>query len=314
MGRHCRAVLFAAGVVGAVEPGRTSFVRPRLPAVCSCAPQHLFGRSEGSAFGGAWWQPLRYLSWPDWCSVDSVASNSAPSAWPCTRCVRAVRRQSDQDRGPDGFDARHAHLAQEREAFFVGVNPNHNVDIAAGFGWIVSPLSEFAGVLGLRLTGQLPMHYFETLFASVVFWIPRSLWSGKPVGFGSTFGDIFHPELQGPGSRTRRYSSPSRSTRWDIGLVLMVPAVGIGVRWLDRRVEPIWERSIATTADLLKVALATIFIAGLPDLVWPERLLTSAGQRSALRASWFFSSLLLLESVLTRMSTRNHTRHEPIQA
>ncbi len=46
------AVLFAAGVVGAVEPGRTSFVRPRLPAVCSCAPQHLFGRARDRPLRG----------------------------------------------------------------------------------------------------------------------------------------------------------------------------------------------------------------------------------------------------------------------
>lgn len=190
------------------------------------------------------------------------------------------------------------YLAQQREAFVAGLDPNQVVGIDAGFGSIVSPLSEFAGILGLHSTGQMKMHYFETLFASVAFWVPRGLWSGKPVGFGATLADIFHPELHGTGfSDAALFQSEWVYSFGIPGLVLMVPVVGIGVRWLDSRVGPIWERGIATTADLLKVALATIVIAGLPDLVWAGTFtfVSRAGERASILVA-----LLILASARQR--------------
>ena len=52
------------------------------------------------------------------------------------------------------------------------------------------------------------------------------------------------------------------------GLVAMVPFVGLSIRWLQDRLTPLWTRDVATKRDLLRLTVATVFIAGLPNLLW----------------------------------------------
>lgn len=48
----------------------------------------------------------------------------------------------------------------------------------------------------------------------------------------------------------------------------MVPFVGLSIRWLQDRLTPLWTHDVATKRDLLRLTVATVFIAGLPDLLW----------------------------------------------
>ena len=125
------------------------------------------------------------------------------------------------------------YLAQERVAFTAGLNPNQSASVT-GFSRSLALFPSLAVSSACTSTAS-SLHYFDTLFASAVFWVPRGLWPGKPVGFGATLGDIFHPELQGTGfSDAALFQSEWVYSFGIVGLFLMIPVIGLGVRWIHR--------------------------------------------------------------------------------
>jgi hypothetical protein len=160
------------------------------------------------------------------------------------------------------------YLAQERVAFTATLNPNQGSGVT-GFESAVSPLTSFASLLGLHQNGQLGNHWFSTAWASAVFWVPHHLWAGKPPGFGAVLSSILTPQLDGTGnSVVALFQGEWLYSFGLLGLVFMIPIVGLFIRWIDDWLAPLRQRQISTNRDLMRLAVATVFIAGLPDLVW----------------------------------------------
>lgn len=112
----------------------------------------------------------------------------------------------------------------------------------------------------------------ESLFTSLIFWVPRSLWPDKPVGFGRAIVSLTHPELLV--SVVFSDAAPYLSEFvWDFGvggLVLGLVVVFIISR-IDRYVERVvlaadWSKSTRGTV-LRFVCTASLVSMGL-SYVW----------------------------------------------
>ena len=130
---------------------------------------------------------------------------------------------------------------------------------------IVSPLA----TLGRLLSTNFAPSDGSSLWATVTVFVPRSIWSEKPIGFGSPA----HAPPRTPDGWDGTLDGCAKPGEWFydwrwVGLVLMVPVVGLLVRWLDsvaaRAVAmPLTSRRTAMGAVAMAVA-----IAGLGDLAW----------------------------------------------
>jgi hypothetical protein len=160
------------------------------------------------------------------------------------------------------------YFAQQRVEFTGHLN-KYQLPSVTGFESAVGPLGEYAKLLDLHQHETLGVHGISTFWASATALVPRSIWHGKPVGFGTVLGDLLRPDLHGTGFSDLALFQGEWLYAFGLGgLIIMIPIVGIFVRRLDRRLTPFWDREIRTRRHIVGLALVTILIAGLPDLVW----------------------------------------------
>lgn len=187
------------------------------------------------------------------------------------------------------------YFAQQRVLFTAAINPAQASSVT-GFESAVTPLVDFGELIGRSLGGEIAPRGLAPFFASAVALFPRSLWPSKPVGLGSELADLFRPELRGTGhSELALVYGEWVYAFGVVGVVVLVPLLGYGVRQLDVFAAPILTAGTRTIVDLVRLTWLIVLIAGLPDLVWGGTFtyISRTGSRSLILV------LLLIVAVLS---------------
>lgn len=138
-----------------------------------------------------------------------------------------------------------------------------------GLGSVVNPfytMVELANFLSSFRVAEIELNSFAAVF---LFWVPRSMWEEKPVGFGRELVLLLRPEL----SHTNHSMAALFTGEWVyafglIGLILMVITLGWGVAAIDRLIHWSVSRSVLGFRAFF-VLVSASFVAGqVPTLVW----------------------------------------------
>lgn len=141
--------------------------------------------------------------------------------------------------------------------------------IETGLESVVWPFERFAQLLEQSLSGSLPYAWGETLIAPVVFFVPRALWPDKPLGLGAELAAKFRPELVGVGHSEAALIHGEAVWNFGVlGLMLLVPIVGIGIRYVDLLLLRSRERTLETRRSVLLRTTSVLITAGILDFVW----------------------------------------------
>ncbi len=156
----------------------------------------------------------------------------------------------------------------------------------------VRPPLGFAELLHAYRAGSFAPSGGSTFLSLPAMFVPDQFWDDRPIALGYELARITAPTKYGTG-----YSDASSVYgEWlfsfgYLGLLLMVPVIGLALPLLDR----ILARSLRARSDearLLAVSAAIILCAGVPDLVWSG--LHTYGVRSLLRLPLLLIPLLLI--------------------
>lgn len=138
-----------------------------------------------------------------------------------------------------------------------------------GAGSLISPIYRFASLVDLAEAGRLDYGYGSTFLDAAVALVPRAFWPDKPEGFGRILASIFSPQYLDAGHSDVALFAGEWYYNWRwLGVVLMVPAVGLVLRWLDSFVATSETRAITRASDLRNITLAAVVAAGMMDLFW----------------------------------------------
>ncbi|MER7891465.1 hypothetical protein ABTX15_16725 [Micromonospora sp. NPDC094482] len=138
-----------------------------------------------------------------------------------------------------------------------------------GFGSAISPLHSFAQLLRLNEVGLLPRGWGETFANAAVGLVPRALWEGKPVGFGADLVTFLSPELVGTGHSAAALAHGEWLYNFGLlGLGLMIPAIGLAVRFIDRLLAWASSSPLTTPYAVGAYAGAIVTAVGLFDFLW----------------------------------------------
>ncbi|WP_420123379.1 hypothetical protein [Nakamurella sp.] len=162
------------------------------------------------------------------------------------------------------------YLVQQRLAF-VKETWGYQAPPGEGIASVTGPFVSCAQIASAYWDGVISPTFGSTIWATTVFWVPRSIWPGKPVGFGAEIVAITQPgNLDVP-----EFSDAATIVGeliWNLGLVLIVGGMillALAIRWLDRRLGAISGPGPAERAatPVRMLALAVV-IGGLVNLVW----------------------------------------------
>jgi hypothetical protein len=138
-----------------------------------------------------------------------------------------------------------------------------------GFDSIVTPLSFFGKLIALNTSGQLRLGHGSTFVATAVAFVPRSLWAGKPIGFGAVLTQIFQPAL----ASSNQSLAGLAAGEWYfdfglVGIVVMVMALGAFVALIDRKFLASLGRPLDARGPIIVRLCLIILVVGFPDLYW----------------------------------------------
>ena len=140
----------------------------------------------------------------------------------------------------------------------------------SGIGSAVTPVALFGELLESRAEGEgLEPAYGSTMIASAVFWVPRSIWPGKPEGFGAVLTANLRPDLAPAGHS----EAATISGEWYYNFGLLGTAASavfllIVARLSVRLLVGTGRRSGSSYLSSFRVLGFTVITVGLPDLVW----------------------------------------------
>jgi len=141
--------------------------------------------------------------------------------------------------------------------------------VASGLGSVVQPLQFYGQLIDLHAAGQLRLGHGSTLVAAAVAQVPRSAWSGKPIGFGDVLTSILEPSESPKGLSLAALATGEwfYDFGW-LGIALMVLVVGWLVRWLDILFARELTRPLATRRRHVLRVLFVVLVVGLTDFYW----------------------------------------------
>lgn len=158
-----------------------------------------------------------------------------------------------------------------------------------------SPLQFFAKLLANQ--GNYAHAHGESILGSMLILVPRAVWPGKPVGFGTNLTEIYSPELLAVGHTYAGLSLGELYYNFGwLGLGMAVLLLGPLIRWVDRLGTWFAEGLAPTRSSLLKLVAVVLVIAGMPDLAW------NGSSTFASRAGFRVTLALLLLLLLTQSS------------
>lgn len=148
-------------------------------------------------------------------------------------------------------------LRHQRVGTSAGARSDSDVAGVSTFGRLIAGADRFDPAMG------------DTYFAAVVAWIPREVWPGKPIGFGSELTLLLERNYAESGHSmvATAFGEWFYNFGW-YGLPLFVVTAGPAIRWLDRRRSELVSSSLATPRSLLMFALLLAAISTLADFVW----------------------------------------------
>ena len=138
-----------------------------------------------------------------------------------------------------------------------------------GIGSVVNPLGDFGHLVRAHESGVFAFARSDTLMSTVLFWVPRSVWPEKPVGFGRELTAILEPQLLATNQSmaTHAYGEWYYSFGW-LGVIAMVPVIGLALRWLDRLLARRLEQPVDSRRSLIGLAMVLLLVANIPNLMW----------------------------------------------
>lgn len=104
-----------------------------------------------------------------------------------------------------------------------------------GIGSVVGPLVSFARIIQASINDVIEPTWGSSLFATSVFWVPRSVWESKPDGFGVEIIPITQPQLYGAVGYSDAATIGGEFV-WNFGLVwgmILVLVFAWALRYLD---------------------------------------------------------------------------------
>lgn len=164
-----------------------------------------------------------------------------------------------------------------------------------GLESVVWPIDRFAELLSLVSNDLLSPTGGDTLFATAVFWVPRELWAGKPLGFGADLVAVVRPDLLGIGHSEA--ATVLGEWVWDFGVIglIALPVVGtIVLRSLHKARGLVANRRSFGSQVLAPIALVIVG-PGMLDLFWIGTFgfASRAGQRLIILTAILVIYLLL---------------------
>lgn len=180
----------------------------------------------------------------------------------------------------------------------------------SGLESVYWPFERFAQLVQMAHHGQLQPAWGESLIAPLVFFVPRSVWESKPIGFGAELANIFRPELEGSGHSEAALMYGEAVYNFGVaGLVLLVPVLGVIVTLIDRLLDYTARLGTAEPQAGLTRLVAVLLAAGLLDLVWVGTFgfATRTGMR--LIVAGCFAVLLLVFGLLRRDPSESSADH-----
>lgn len=163
--------------------------------------------------------------------------------------------------------------------------------VETGLESVIWPFERFAQLLQESLADSLQYAWGETLLAPLVFFVPRAVWPDKPLGLGAELAAKFRPELVGVGHSEAALIHGEVVWNFGVaGLVLLIPVVGIAIRYVDRLLLFSREQTLDSRRSVLVRTTAVLITAGILDLVWVGTFGVAArtGQRLLVLALVFF--------------------------
>lgn len=152
-----------------------------------------------------------------------------------------------------------------RQAYFAEFGPAPRGKVA-GVDSDVSPLFDSARLMALP---DFPHGWGDSFTATATFFIPRDLWSGKPFGFGRELTRLLEPEMYSSGHTVAALVTGEWYYNFGyFGYFLMVPTIGLIVRWLDLRLASTIRSLSADFRQICVIAIFGLLMSGVPDLVW----------------------------------------------
>lgn len=145
-----------------------------------------------------------------------------------------------------------------------GVDTNES-----GLESMLSPLPSFAKLLQVASSGVMEEGLGRTFLVALVVLIPRSVWPSKPAGFGTELAYYISPDAYNTGHSDAALIAGEFFFNFGyLGIVLMIPAVGLLVVWFDRMLYRAASQPIDNIYGGLKYASLLVSCCGLIDLVW----------------------------------------------
>lgn len=136
-----------------------------------------------------------------------------------------------------------------------------------GLGSVVNPLQVFGRLVEAQGSGTVALAHGETFIATLLFWVPSSMWEGKPPGFGAELTSELEPQLLSVGHSMAAHSYGEWFYNWGwLGVVAMVPVVGLLLRWADRLLSKV--SRVDSRRSLLWLVVALLVVANVPNLMW----------------------------------------------
>lgn len=143
----------------------------------------------------------------------------------------------------------------------------YGTDSLSGIGSVVEPLRDFGRLLG-RSDGY-SFAYGDTFWAALTVHVPRAVWPGKPIGFGTELTQMFAPELASVGQTYVVLTPGEWYYNFGVwGLLAMAPALGLFLRLLDGALLRAQSTPAVSPRQLLWLTMALVAVADVPNLFW----------------------------------------------
>lgn len=161
------------------------------------------------------------------------------------------------------------YLAQQRLAF-VKETWNYQAPPGEGIASVTGPFVSCAQIAAAYWNGVISPTFGSTLWATTVFWVPRSMWPGKPVGFGAEIVYITQPgNLDVPDFSDA--ATIVGELIWNLGLVFIVGGIvllALAIRWLDQRLQAISGPGASGAVTPVRILALAVVLGGIVNLVW----------------------------------------------
>lgn len=178
-----------------------------------------------------------------------------------------------------------------------------------GIGSVVNPLQTFGDLVIVASQSVYQHDLGANFLATLVFFVPRSLWADKPLGFGSQLTSIFEPSLLPFGHSMAAHAQGEwfYSFGWP-GLVIMIPVVGFAVARLDHLLFYSLNHDIDSIRRFLFLVIVLLLVAGMPTLMWVGAFVfvARAGQELFFLSLFYFLLRLRLSTTRSTASSKEH--------